>query len=171
MPQKTKVSIVRVREQNTYAALENAIEMIGGLQNIIPTGSKILVKPNMVMGPTERGVTNSIVLEAVLRLTSAMSPKSIVVGEGSADCYTWSVFRIHNVYDMATRYDAKVMDLNMDEGVRIDVPKETGREYVILPKTAVDSDVIISIPIFKLWMGKLPMSLSLKNLFGLYGAR
>ena len=171
MPQKSKVSIVRVHEQDTYAALENAVELIGGLEDIVTPGSSVLIKPNFVMGPTERGVTNPVVLEAVLKLVSAMSPKSIVVGEGSADCYTWSVFRIHNVYDIATRYGAKVMDLNVDEGVRVAVPKETGREYVMLPKIAVESDVVISVPIFKLWMGNLPMSLSLKNLFGFYEAR
>ena len=168
---KPQVSIVRVREQDTYAALQQAIEWIGGIGDLAPPGSTIVVKPNMVMGPTERGVTNSVVLEAVLRLAAATSPRNLVVAEGSADCYTWSVFRLHNVYDMATRYGAEVVDLNQDEGVRVEVPAELGREYVMLPKTVVEADVLISIPTFKLWMGKLPMSLSLKNLFGLYGAR
>lgn len=168
---KSRVSIVRVKDQDTYSALENAVELIGGLSDIISSKSRILIKPNMVMGPTERGITSSVTLEAVLRLISDMSPKSIAIGEGSADCYTWSVFRIYNIYDMATRYNAEVVDLNMDEGIRVEVPEETGRDYVMLPKTAAESDVVISIPTFKLWMGKLPMSLSLKNLFGLYGAR
>ena len=34
-----------------------------------------------------------------------------------------------------------------------------------------EADIVISVPTFKLWMGDLPMSLSLKNLFGCYGAR
>ena len=97
---KSKVSIVRIHEQNTYAALRNAIELIGGLEDAIPSGSKILIKPNMVMGPTERGITNRVVLEAVLRLGSSTSPKQIVIGEGSADSYTWSSFRLYNIFDM-----------------------------------------------------------------------
>lgn len=171
MSQKSKVSIVHIHEQDTYAALENAVELIGGLENIITPGSKILIKPNLVMGPTERGVTNPVVIEAVLKLATGMSPKSIVVGEGSADSYTWSSFRIYNIFDMAARYGAEVMDLNVDEGIRVEVPKETGRDHVMLPRTVAEADVIISVPTFKLWMGKLPMSLSLKNLFGCYGAR
>ena len=89
---KPKVGIVRIHEQNTYAAVQSAIELIGGLEDAIPSGSKILVKPNLVMGPTERGITNRVVLEAVLRLASSTSPKQIVIGEGSADSYTWRVF-------------------------------------------------------------------------------
>ena len=62
MNQKSKVSIVHIHEQNTYAALENAVELLGGLEDTIPRGSKILIKPNLVMGPTERGITNPIVI-------------------------------------------------------------------------------------------------------------
>ena len=168
---KQKVSIVHIEEQDTYGALERAIGLIGGLDEAIPSGSKVLVKPNIVMAPTERNVTDPAALEAVLRLVADTSPKEIVIGEGSADSYTWSAFRIYNVYDIATRYGARVVDLNMDEGVRKEVPPETGREYVMLPRTAAEADVVVSVPTFKLWMNELPMSLSLKNLFGFYGAR
>jgi uncharacterized protein (DUF362 family) len=169
--QKSKVSIVRVREQDTYAALEQAIELIDGIEDVLPSGSRVLIKPNFTMGPTERGITNPVVIEAVLRLVSATSPRSIVIGEGAGDSYTWLAFRMYNIYDIASRYGARVMDLNVDEGVRREVPEETGREYVMLPRTVAESDVVVSVPNFKLWMDKLPMTLSLKNLFGLYGAR
>ena len=165
------VAIVHVYEQDTHAALKHAVALIGGMGDIAPPGSSILVKPNMVMGPTERGITNPVVLEAVLRLASATAPKRLIVAEGSADCYTPSVFRNYNVYGIASRYGAEVVDLNQDEGVRTPVPRETGREAVMLPKSMAEADVVISVPMFKLWMGKLPMSLSLKNLFGSYGAR
>jgi uncharacterized protein (DUF362 family) len=168
---KTQVSIVRVREQNTYSALQRAVEWIGGLAGAIPTGSKVVVKPNMVMGPTERGITNSVALEAVLRLAHSTSPACLTIAEGSADCYTPSVFRLHDVYDLASRYDARAVDLNQDQGVRVKVPPEVGREAVMLPRIIAECDVLISVPTYKLWMGSLPMSLSLKNLFGCYGAR
>lgn len=168
---KQKVSIVRVEEQNTYSALERAVELIEGIEDIIPPGSKVLVKPNLVMSPTERCVTSPFVLEAVLRLVSRTSPKEITIAEGSGDSYTWSAFRINNIYDMATRYEARIVDLNMDEGIRTRVSSQTGRDYVMLPKTAAEADVVISIPVFKLWGKDLPMSISLKNLFGFYGAR
>jgi len=168
---KPKVAISRIYDQDTYAALEKAVGNLGDLANLIPPHSRIVVKPNYVMGPTERGVTNPAVVEAVVRLAASTSPARLVIGEGAADCYTPSVFRIHNVYDLASRYGAECVDLNQDEGVSIEVPEELGRNRVMLPRTMAECDVFISIPTFKLWMGKLPMTLSLKNLFGCFPAR
>ena len=59
---KQKVSIVHVEEQNTYGTLEQAVELIGGIEDVIPPGSKVLVKPNLVMSPTELCTTSPIVL-------------------------------------------------------------------------------------------------------------
>ena len=165
-----KVSIVRVQEQDTHAALEQADELLDGIEEVVSPGTSVLIKPNFTMGPTEFGITNPVVIEAVLRLVSARGPRSIVVGEGSGASYTSSAFRAYNIYDMATRYGAKVMDLNVDEGVRKEVPAETGRKYVVLPRTVAEADVLISVPTYKLW-AESPLSLSLKNLFGLYGGR
>ena len=167
---RSKVSIVNVKEQDTFGALERAIELIDGLDEAIPNGAKVLVKPNLVMAPTEKNLTDPAVTEAVLRLVADTRPSQITIGEGSADSYTSSAFRINNIYDMATRYGARVVDLNTDEGIRTEVSPETGREYVMLPRTAAEADVVVSVPTFKLWMDDLPMSLSLKNLFGFYGA-
>lgn len=111
---KPRVSISRVRDQNTYAALTEAVGRIGALTDLIPRGSTVVVKPNYVMGPTERGVTNPAVVEAVVRLVASTSPARLVIGEGSADCYTPSVFRIHNVYELASRYGAECVDLNQE---------------------------------------------------------
>ena len=168
---KPRVSISRVRDQDTCAALAEAIGRLADLAELIPRGSTVVVKPNYVMGPTERGVTNPAVVEAVVRLVASTSPAGLVIGEGSADCYTPSVFRLHNVYDLASRYGAECVDLNQDECVSIAVPEDLGRSRVMLPRTMVECDVLISIPTFKLWMGALPMTLSLKNLFGCFPAR
>lgn len=168
---KHKVSIARVRNQDTFRTLEESVSLIGDLHQIIPTGSTVLVKPNIVMAPTERKVTDPIVLDAVLRLVRDANPGEIVIGEGSADSYTWGSYRLYNIYDMASRYGARVVDLNEDEGVKKKVPVGLGREYVMLPRTVEEADIVVSVPTFKLWMNELPMSLSLKNLFGFYGAR
>ena len=168
--ERAKVAIVRVCEQDTYAALEETAGLIGGIGDLVRPSSKVLVKPNFTMGPTQAGITNPVVIEAVLRLVHAMGPQSIVVAEGSGASYTWGAFRAYNIYDIAARYGAVVMDLNGTEGVRREVPKETGREYVMLPRTVAESDVVVSVPTYKLWMDT-PLSLSLKNLFGFYGGR
>ena len=97
-------------------------------------------------------------------------PKEILIGEGSADAYTTQGFRFQNMGYIAARYGAKLVDLNLEEGIKIPVPPGLGRDYVMIPRAIVESDILISLPVFKLW-GGTPVSLSLKNLIGLYGAR
>jgi uncharacterized protein (DUF362 family) len=167
---KQKVAIVRVREQDTSAALAVALKLIGGVSGLIRSDSRVVVKPNFTFGPTELGITNPVVIEAVLHIVSAMSPRSIVVAEGSGGSYTPVAFRAYNIYDMAARYGARAVDLNQDTCVRREVPGETGRDYVMLPRTVAECDVLISVPTYKLWF-ESPLSLSLKNMFGLYSGR
>ena len=168
---KPKVAISRVFNQKTYAALTEAIGCIGDLSKLIPAGSTVLIKPNYVMSPTEKGLTSPSVTEAVVRLVSSASPGRIIIGEGSADSYTPTSFRLQNTYELADRYGAECVDLNNDQTVAVPVSEETGRKRVMLPKTVAECDVLISVPILKLRMGSMPMSLSLKNLFGCLPSR
>ncbi len=55
---KPIVSIERVFDQDTFAAVTQAFRRLGDLAELIPPGSRIVVKPNYVMGPTERGISN-----------------------------------------------------------------------------------------------------------------
>jgi hypothetical protein len=62
------------------------------------------------------------------------------------------------------------VDLNQEQGVHVAAPPEVGLKAVILPRTIAECDVLISVLTYKLWTGTLPMSSSLKNLFGCCGA-
>jgi len=165
-----RVAIVKVIEQRLDEALQKAVALLGGLADIVPRGSRVLIKPNFTFAPTDRGITHPELIEAVVRLAADASAKEIIIAEGSGDCYTTQSFRFQGMYRIAARYGARLVDLNLEEGIRTPVPEGLGREYIMLPKAVVESDVFISLPIFKLW-GGTPLSLSLKNLFGLYGAR
>ena len=167
---KERVAIVKVTEQRIDEALEQMVEMLGGLDDIVPTGSRVLVKPNFVFPPTDRGITHPELIEAVVRLVSETASKEILIGEGSADVYTTQAFRFQGMNRIAARYGASLVDLNLEKGVKTPVKAGLGRDYIMLPKAVVESDIFISLPVFKLWGGS-PLSLSLKNLIGLYGAR
>jgi uncharacterized protein (DUF362 family) len=106
----------------------------------------------------------------VVRLLAETAPGEILIGEGSADVYTTQGFRFQGLERIAARYGARLIDLNLEQGVKTPVPEGLGREHIMLPRAVVESDVFISLPVFKLW-GGTPLSLSLKNLIGLYGAR
>ncbi len=167
---RERVAITKVVEQRLDAALLQVVELLGDLQEIVPRNSHVLIKPNFVFAPTDRGITHPELVEAVVRLVAETHPKEIVIAEGSADNYTTQSFRFQGTYRTAARYGARVVDLNVEEGVKTPVPEGLGRPYIVLPKAVVESDVFISLPVFKLW-GSSPLSLSLKNLIGLYGGR
>ena len=167
---KERVAIVKVKEQRIDEALEQIAALLGGLGDIVPRGSRVLIKPNFVFPPTDRGITHPELVEAVVRLVAESSPREIIIGEGSADVYTTQGFRFRGMGRVAARYGASLVDLNLEEGVRTPVPDGLGRDYIMLPKTVIESDILISLPVFKLWGGS-PLSLSLKNLIGIYGAR
>ena len=164
------VAIAKVAEQRLDEALRRIATLLGGLDDVVPRGSRVLIKPNLTIVPTDRGVTHPELTEAVVRLVADFSPSEIVIAESSGDCYTSGCFRFQGLYRIAARYGAKLVDLGVEEGVRTPVPEGLGREYVMIPRAVVEADRLISLPVFKLW-GASPMTLSLKNLFGLYGAR
>ncbi|MFH1086644.1 MAG: DUF362 domain-containing protein, partial [Chloroflexota bacterium] len=165
-----RVAIVKVMEQRLDEAIARAVSLLGGLERIVPRGSRVLVKPNFVFPPTDRGVTHPELIEAVVRLLAQSAPREIVIAEGSADVYTSQAFRFQGMGRIAARYGARLVDLNLEEGVRTPVPPGLGREYIMVPRAVVESDILVSLPVWKLWGGS-PLSLSLKNLFGLYGGR
>ena len=167
---RERVAVVKMIEQRLDEAVARCVGLLGGLESVVPRGSRVLVKPNLVFPPTDRGITHPELIEAVVRLVAEASPREILIGEGSADVYTGQGFRFQGLARIAARYGARLVDLNWEEGVKTPVPEGLGREYIMLPKAVVESDVFISLPVFKLWGGS-PLSLSLKNLIGLYGAR
>jgi uncharacterized protein (DUF362 family) len=167
---KERVAIVKVVEQDIDAALERMAGLLGGLESLVPRGSRVLIKPNFVFAPTDRGITHPELVEAVVRLAAETAPREILVGEGSADVYTTQSYRFQGMNRVAARYGARLVDLNLEEGVKSPVPPGLGREYIMVPRAVAQCDVLISLPVFKLWGGS-PLSLSLKNLIGLYGAR
>jgi uncharacterized protein (DUF362 family) len=167
---KEQVAVVRVTEQRIDEALERIAELLGGLTDLVPRGSRVLVKPNLVFAPTDRGITHPELIEALVRWVAAFAPGEISICEGSADVYTTQSFRFQGLSRIAARYGARLVDLNLELGVKTPIPEGLGRAYIMLPQAVVESDVLISLPVFKLWGGN-PLSLSLKNLIGLYGAR
>jgi uncharacterized protein (DUF362 family) len=167
---KERVAIIKVKEQQLDAAVQELVDLVGPLQKIVPRGSRVLVKPNYTIVPTDCGITHPELVEAIVRLVAQASPGEIVIAESSGDYYTSYCYRFMGLQRIAARYGARLVDLNVEEGVLTPVPPELGREYVMVPKAVAESDVVISVPILKLWGDSL-MSLSLKNFFGLYGAR
>ena len=76
------VSVVRIKNDNIPAAVEQAIELLGGIGNVTKGKERILLKPNLV-APVPNATTNREVVASLARLMKA-AHKDVSIGEGSA---------------------------------------------------------------------------------------
>ena len=171
---KNKVSIVKVDESGIEAAIRKAIDLAGGLEKIVTPGSRVLIKPNLGR-PEPSGIghiTDCRVTEAVTRIVQELGPKSVVIGEGSAAGYdfggshsTEEAFRVSGTADVARKLGVELRNLNTDKSETVTVKNAYVMDKVRIAKTALESDVIIDIPVFKTH-GRCLVTLSLKNMKG-----
>ncbi len=149
---KAMVSIVKVQDYDCdliYEAVKKAVELIGGLQDVIKPGSRVFVKINHLPPPSppEKGiVTHPVFAEAVLRLLKTFSDNVTVgddIASDGADGFSISGFR-----QMCQRVGVRLV--NLREGGFVEV--ECNGHFldkIYLSKIALDADVIINLPKLK----------------------
>jgi len=171
---KNKVSIVKVDESGIEAAIRKAIDLAGGLKKVVTPGNRVLIKPNLCH-PEPSGIghiTDCRVTEAVTKIVQELGPRSIVIGEGSAAGYDWGgshsteeSFRVSGTAAVAQKLGVELRNLNADKSETVTVNNAYVMDKVKIAKTALESDVIIDIPVLKAHPRCL-ITLSLKNMKG-----
>ncbi len=138
-------------------------------------GKRILLKPNFVEYSPDRPVTTHVALiRETIRAFRERGAAQVVIGEGPGhNPDTDEVWTRSGLYGVGAEEGARVVDLNVDDMVRKRMrtfPEGNGfqgraLEYLFLPKTLLDADVIVSMPKLKThhWAG---FTLGMKNLFG-----
>jgi uncharacterized protein (DUF362 family) len=167
----TKVSIVKVagRDRAQVAAgVRQAIEMAGGMNDLIRPGMRVMIKPNMVAPPTsaEAGAcTSPLVCQAVADVVKELGARPIVAESSARGADTEAAYRTMG-YDALRAQGYEVVDLKQDKTVR--VPLAGGRvlSEITTFELVTRMDAIISVPILKTHdQGQI--TLALKNLKGL----
>lgn len=168
------VSIVRVDESGIENAVRRAIDLAGGLAEIVKSDSKVLIKPNLFRPePSGTGlITDCRVTEAVTKIVLELGPKSVIIGEGSGAGYdfdgshsTDEAFRVSGTADVARRLGVELCNLNRDAFVEVTISSPYVMDKVRVARTALESDVIVSVPVLKTHARTL-VTLSLKNMKG-----
>ena len=171
---KNRVSIVSAGENGIEAAVRQAIDLAGGLPDLITPRSKVLVKPNLCSPqPSGTGITTDCrVTEAVTKIVLELKPKSVIIGEGAGAGYDFSgststeeAFRVSGTADVAARLGIELRNFNHDEWEEVSVKNPYIMDKVKIARTALESDVIISLPVLKTHLRTL-ITLSLKNTKG-----
>ncbi len=206
----TRVSIVRSDDtalpnptpQNdsdiSYSQIEDmtrrAIDLAGGLQDLVKQGDKVLIKPNIIRPEKSRigGVTNVRVVKAVVRLVNEIAPGQldIVIGEGCpypmdydvhyslSDKPQWvKLWDVPGYQDLITDPDLeginfRLLDINgpWEDLVYAEIPgggyADCHNGMMWIHKEVLNADVHISVPVMK--THTTGITLALKNNIGLY---
>jgi len=149
---RVKVSVVRANNYDytrVYAAVNNCIDLIGGLKKVVKPGNSVFVKINHLSPPSppERGiVTHPIFVRAVLELLKDIGVR-ITVGD-DIDSDGGDGFQVSGIRQICQKAEVKLINLREDGFV------ETTCSGLLLDKvylspTVLDADVIINLPKFK----------------------
>jgi len=164
-----QVAVVRCRSYDrdlVQEAVRKALDLAGGLTNFVKPGSRVLVKPNLLMavGP-ETGVdTHPEVVRAVIRLLKYLNCK-IILGDGPS---VWGN-QTENIDDVYRRSGMK--NVAEEEGIELVVfDRKRWRQKFPLTTRLDEVDYLVSIPKFKTHCLTL-LTGAVKNLFGLIPGR
>ncbi|MCK4580816.1 MAG: DUF362 domain-containing protein, partial [Dehalococcoidia bacterium] len=149
-----RVAISRVDQGKIEAAVREAVALAGGLEGVVKGDSRVLVKPNVCkQAPSGSGaVTDARVTEAVTRMVLELGPRSVLIGEGASAGYddgsesTEESMRESGTWEVANRLEVEFRNLNTDDVAEVAVHQPLVVDRLNIARTAVESDVIISIP-------------------------
>lgn len=162
-------SIVAITRGTEAEAVRKALELIGGLREIIREEDRVLVKPNFCGAePQGTGVTTNVkVVEAVAKEVQAVGGIPIV-GEsciGSTPESTERALKASGVKEVAQRLGIEVVNFDSDNTVNIPLPGGKVLDGLPLPRTVLDCGVRVSVPVLK-FHGEATVTLGLKNMKG-----
>ena len=168
------VSMVRVFDERVEEAVRAAVQLAGGLESIIPSGSTVLIKPNVVnASPSGSGnITDARVTEAVAKMVLEREPGKVIIGEGSSVGYdfpgrrdTMHCLEASGTAEVARKLGLEMVDLNRDELVVVHAEDAFVMETFGIARTAWEADVILDLPVVKTHV-RTGITCGLKNMKG-----
>ena len=180
------VSIVKIKNGKVRAAVEEAIELLGGIEAVTLGKNRIMLKPNLTTDRLD-SATKPEVIKALARLMQ-QAGKDVLIGEGSASANGFNVrggetYRTQNqsiidrmqqhVFDrlgytkMAKSLGIPLVNLHSGEMVDVEIPDGLAFDKITLQRTLTEIDMLCSVPMMKTH-SLATVTLGMKNLMGLY---
>ncbi|MEG1957882.1 MAG: DUF362 domain-containing protein [Lachnospiraceae bacterium] len=167
------VSIVKTKG-NEYAdikkAVDEVIKNIGGLEDVVKPGDKVIIKPNLVATPTDRlsgGVTRWEVCLAIYEALDKIGAEAIIAESAAAGADTEAVIQKCGYQELRDK-GIPVIDLKNQENKKYDFPVKNGKivEKLSTWEIVKNADVIITVPVMKTH-DQTEVTLGMKNCKGL----
>lgn len=167
----SKVSIHKIKDQsyeNIRQSVNQVIDDLGGLQDIIKKGDRVLIKPNLVAVPTDRlsgAVTRWEVVLAIAERVKMEGAYPFIAESASAGEDTQMVM-LRCDYSEIKKAGYELIDLKEADEADISVKKGRLNKKLKTWKPVLEADAIISVPVLKTH-DQTEVTLGLKNLKGL----
>jgi len=153
--------------KDPLAMVRQALDLIDAARIVAPT-DRIVLKPNYVepMMPDTGVTTDPRVIEGVIVWLHDLGATDITVAES-----TWQRSRTQRAFEMvglpelAERRGVKLLNLYDDEHVEVTIPNALSLHKVLLPRTVLEADCLVSIPKLKCHCMAY-VTLGIKNLMG-----
>ncbi len=183
---KQVVSIVKIKDDRIDYAIEQAIDMLGGMSELTRRYNKIMLKPNLV-SDDPNSTTKPIVVKTLAQLMKKAG-KDVCIGEGSAaaaginadadgvyftrktellDKIQQQVFDKLGYTALASELGIPLINLHTGELVEVEVPDAHYFKKLTIHRSLSDIDMLCSVPMMKTH-ALATVTLGLKNVIGLY---
>ena len=158
--------------EDIQKAVAKVVEDIGGLEDIIKPGYKVIIKPNLVATPTDRlsgGVTRWEVCMAIYEMVAAMGATPILAESSACGVNTEDVIKKCGYQDLR---DQGIPFVNLKDKANDDMictmPMKHGTILQSFKTWELvrDADAIITVPVLKTH-DQTEITLGMKNLKGL----
>ena len=171
---RTKVSIVKgnknPQEKEIRLMVEESISLIGGIEDVISKGDRVLIKPNIAyeIKPGETEVSDPRIAKAIYDILLDMGAKPVIAESSAAGVDGEAAFEATGYYDLRDQgYDViNLKGSKTKKSITVDNPKGKVLKKAKLWALAKEVDAIVNLPVIKTH-DHLPATLGLKNLKGL----
>jgi uncharacterized protein (DUF362 family)/Pyruvate/2-oxoacid:ferredoxin oxidoreductase delta subunit len=150
------------------AALEQAMNALGGMPSFVRAGQRVLIKVNLLTRrPPEAAVTtHPALVRAVIREVQKAGGHPVIYDSPGGPFTTKSLEAVYEATGMATVAAETGAELNWDVS-SVEVPNPSGMLFqgLTLSRAVVEADVVINLPKLKTH-GLTRYTGAVKNLFG-----
>ncbi len=169
---KDRIAIVK-QHGEPLAALRKAMDYLGGMENYVKPGMKVLIKPNLCIDKdwTTGTTTNPAIVEAIVHLVREAGAREITIADGTTvGLSTEKVFEATGYHELAKRLGVRLVDLNSEDTVRIDIKDPISIKNIQVARSVLEADCLINVPVMKTHI-HTGISVSLKNMKGVISPR
>lgn len=167
MYNRTEWFIIYTRDE-AQAALERALDALGGIGGLVGKGRRVLIKPNLVMAkrPEDAVTTHPALVEALCRQVIAAGGQPVIADSPGGPLNLTLLKRVYRITGMEEAARNTGAELNLDLKYE-EVPNPVGRvaRRVKIMKCVLDADAVISIGKLKTH-GMMLFTGAVKNMFG-----